>query len=130
MLTKIHHIGIACQDINRSIDDFKKYHNVVWQSNIVEDTYQNAQLCLLKTDMGLDYEFISGTQVERMVKKGISYYHICYEVTSLEESISELISRGAIMVSEPKPALLFDNRRVAFLYLPYGLVELVEEHKT
>lgn len=130
MLTKIHHIGIACQDINRSIDDFKKYHNVVWQSNIVEDTYQNAQLCLLKTDMGLDYEFISGTQVERMVKKGISYYHICYEVTSLEESISELILKEAIMVSEPKPALLFDNRRVAFLYLPYGLVELVEEHKT
>lgn len=130
MLTKIHHIGIACQDIIRSIDDFKKHHNVVWQSNIVEDTYQNAQLCLLKTDMGLGYEFISGTQVERMVKKGISYYHICYEVTSLEESISELILKEAIMVSEPKPALLFDNRRVAFLYLPYGLVELVEEHKT
>lgn len=58
MLTKIHHIGIACQDIMQAIEDFKMYHNVMWQSDIVEDTLQNAQLCLLRTDMGLDYEFV------------------------------------------------------------------------
>ena len=31
------------------------------------------------------------------------------------------------MISEPKPAILFDNKRVSFLYLPYGLIELVEK---
>ncbi|NLX81572.1 MAG: VOC family protein [Proteiniphilum sp.] len=130
MLTKIHHIGIACQDIMQAIEDFKMYHNVMWQSDIVEDTLQNAQLCLLRTDMGLDYEFVSGPQVERMVKKGTTYYHLCYEVNSIDESIKYLLTKGAIMVSEPKPAILFDNKRVAFLYLSYGLVELVENNKT
>lgn len=124
---RVHHIGIACQDINQAIEDFKNYHNIVWQSDIVEDPLQHAQLCLLKTDMGLDYEFVSGPQVERLAKKGISYYHICYEVESIEASIEDLLAKGAKMVSEPKPAILFNNRRVAFLYVSYGLIELVEQ---
>ena len=32
------------------------------------------------------------------------------------------------MISDPKPAILFDNRRVSFLCLPYGLIELVEKY--
>lgn len=123
----VHHIGIACKDIEQAIIDFKKFHNVIWESEIVEDPLQSAFLCLLKTDLGLDYEFISGPQVEKMAKKGISYYHICYEVESIEASIEDLISKGAMMVSAPKPAILFNNKRVSFLYLPYGLIELVEK---
>ena len=123
---KVHHIGIACQDIEQAIEDFKKYHNIIWNSDIVTDDLQNAKLCMVKTDLGLDFEFISGDQVARLIKKGISYYHICYEVESLESTIEDYLSKGAIMISEPKPAILFDNKRVSFLYLPYGLIELVE----
>jgi methylmalonyl-CoA/ethylmalonyl-CoA epimerase len=124
---KVHHIGLACQDIEQSIEDFKKYHNIIWKSDIVTDNLQNAKLCLVKTDLGLDFEFISGNQVARLLKKGISYYHICYEVESIDRTIEEYLAKGAIMVSEPKPAILFDNKRVSFLYLPYGLIELVEK---
>ena len=123
---KVHHIGVACQDIEQAIEDFKKYHNIIWNSDIVTDDLQNAKLCMVKTDLGLDFEFISGDQVTRLIKKGISYYHICYEVESLESTIEDYLSKGAIMISEPKPAILFDNKRVSFLYLPYGLIELVE----
>lgn len=124
---KVHHIGIACHDINQAIEELKQFHTIIWQSEIVEDPLQNAHLCLLKTDMGLDFEFISGPQVERMLKKGITYYHICYEVKHIEKAIEELSSKGAKVASEPKPAILFNNKRVAFLFLPYGLIELVEE---
>lgn len=123
---KIHHFGIACQDVEEAVAEFKKFHNVVWQSQIVTDNLQDARLCMVKTDLGVDYEFISGNQVDRMVKKGISYYHAGYEVDSLEDKIEDLLAKGAMMISEPKPAILFNNRRVAFLYLPYGLIELVE----
>ena len=80
---KVHHIGFACQDIEQSIEDFKKYHNIIWKSDIVTDDLQNAKLCMVKTDLGLDFEFISGNQVARLLKKGISYYHIIIFVMKL-----------------------------------------------
>lgn len=124
---RVHHIGIACPDIEEAIRDFGKYHDIVWQSSIVNDPLQNAKLCIIKTNLGIDYEFISGPQVERLIKKGITYYHTCYEVDSIYKSIEVLMEKGAVMISEPKPAVLFDNKMVAFLYLSYGLIELLEK---
>lgn len=124
---KIHHIGIACDNIKEAIADFSKYHEVQDKSEIVYDPLQKASLCMLYTNTGLDVEFISGEQVNKLIKKGISYYHLCYEVENLDDIIEKYIVMGAMMISEPKPAILFGGRRVAFMYLPYGLVEFVEK---
>ena len=123
---KIHHIGIACQDIQEAISELERFHTIIQRSEIVYDENQHASLCMVNTDTGMDIEFIAGEQVARMVKKGISYYHLCYEVDDLDTTIDEYLSRGAMMISEPKPAVLFGGKRVAFLHLPYGLVEFVE----
>ena len=124
---KIHHIGIACSDIEEALADFGRYHPIVKRSEVVYDELQKAELCMVYTDTGLDVEFIAGEQVARLVKKGISYYHLCYEVDDLDAVLSESVGKGAMIISEPKPAVLFDGRRVAFVYLPYGLVEFVEK---
>ena len=124
---KIHHIGIACSDIEEALADFSRYHPIVKRSEVVYDELQKAELCMVYTDTGLDVEFIAGEQVARLVKKGISYYHLCYEVDDLDAVLSESVGKGAMIISEPKPAVLFDGRRVAFVYLPYGLVEFVEK---
>jgi len=123
---KIHHIGIACQDIQEAISELERFHTIIQRSEIVYDENQHASLCLVNTGTGMDIEFIAGEQVARMVKKGINYYHVCYEVDNLNVTIDEYLSRGAMMISEPKPAVLFGGKKVAFLHLPYGLVELVE----
>ena len=124
---KIHHIGIACQNIEEGIEEFKKYHNIISQSEIVSDELQNAKLCIVTTDIGINFEFISGDQVSRLLKKGISYYHVCYEVESFDLTIKDFLSKGAVMISAPKPAILFNDRKVSFLYLSYGIVELLEK---
>jgi methylmalonyl-CoA/ethylmalonyl-CoA epimerase len=124
---KIHHIGIACTNIEEAIIDFGKIHTIISKSEIVFDPQQNAKLCMIKSDIGLDFEFIAGEQVVKLLKKGITYYHICYEVDNIDNTVEELKSKDAVIISEPKPAILFKNKRVAFLYLSYGLVELVEK---
>lgn len=124
---KIHHIGIACQDIQETISEFERFHTIIRRSEIVYDENQNASLCMVSTGAGVDIEFIAGERVARMVKKGIGYYHLCYEVDDLNATIEDYVSRGAMMISEPKPAVLFGGKRVTFLHLPYGLVELVEK---
>ena len=123
---KIHHIGIVCKNIEKSVADYKKYFNVVEESITVYDAQQKANLCMLKTDTGLDVEFISGEQVAHMAK-GITYYHVCYLVENLEEAINDFLNNGAVIVSEPKPAILFGGKRVAFLLIRSGLIELLEE---
>lgn len=124
---KIHHMGIACSNIEEALADFGRYHPIVKRSEVVYDELQKAELCMVYTDTGLDVEFIAGEQVARLVKKGISYYHLCYEVDDLDAALSESVGKGAMIISEPKPAILFGGRRVAFVYLPYGLVEFVEK---
>lgn len=124
---KVHHIGIACSNIEEAIVEFTKYHTILKRSNIVYDALQDAYLCMVTTDMGLNFEFIAGDQVVRMVKKGISYYHLCYEVEDMNRTIQDYTNQGAILISEPKPTILFEGKQVAFLYLSYGLVELVEQ---
>lgn len=124
---KIHHIGIACSDIEEALADFEKYHPIIKRSEVVYDELQKAKLCMVYSDMGLAVEFIAGEQVARLLKKGISYYHLCYEVDNLDDTLTDYVGKGAMMISEPKSAVLFGGRRVAFLYLPYGLVEFLEK---
>lgn len=122
---KIHHVGIACRNIEKAIANYEKFFNVVEKTEIIHDPLQDASLCLLKTDTGLDVEFIAGEQVSGL-PKGTTYYHVCYEVDDLELEIKRFEENGALMVSNPKPAILFGGKRVAFLLIKSGLVELLE----
>lgn len=122
----IHHIGIACKDIGLEIQRIQKIHDVISISEIIFDQNQNANLCLIKIKNSLSIELISGKQVENLIKKRISYYHLCYETQNIEAEIKRLVNLGGTILSEPKPAILFNNRKVAFLMLSYGIIELLE----
>jgi methylmalonyl-CoA/ethylmalonyl-CoA epimerase len=123
---KFHHIGIACRDIQEEIDSISKIHEVIDVSPIVSDMEQNAQLCMLKTSEGIAIELISGEQVANIIKKRITYYHLCFETDDINAEILRLQELGAFLVSEPKKAILFENKLVAFLQVSYGLIELVQ----
>lgn len=84
---KIHLIGIDCSNIEEALQEFSFYHTIIRKSNIIFDPLQNAKLCLINTDTGLDIEFISGDHVSKLVKRGVNYYHICREVHNLQFSI-------------------------------------------
>lgn len=129
MNLKIHHVGIACKNIEKAVRVYKEMYNVIEESEIVYDELQHANLCMLKTDTGLDVEFISGEQVANLLKARITYYHICYSVENIEVAIKHFEENGSLMISEPKPAKLFGGKRVAFLMTKLGLIELVEEEK-
>jgi len=122
---KFHHVGIASRNIQEDIEHISKIHRIVKQTPVIFDPEQNAELCLLTTDDGLNLELISGKAVETILKRKVSYYHLCYEVDNIDLTIQQLIDSGASLVSEPRPAILFNNRPVAFLYVSYGLIELL-----
>lgn len=125
---KFHHIGICCKDIKSEIENIKKIHQINDISEIIYDEKQEAELCMLDIENGLKIELISGKQVENILKKKITYYHICYEVENISIEKEKLVQGGAFLISDEKEAILFSNKKVCFLLVNYGLIELVEEN--
>lgn len=126
---KFHHIGIACEDIAKGTAFVEGVYGIQSKSEVIFDPKQNALLCMLYTHDNSSIELISGPQVAGLVKKRIALYHTCWEVENLESAIQSFCENGATLISEPKEAILFDNRRVAFLISDLGIVELLEEQK-
>ena len=117
---EFHHIGIACDDIEKVKELIKKTHTVVFDSGNVLDENQNASVCLLKTREGPDIELISGNIVKNMVRNGVTFYHLCYETKDIDETIKKLKIAGGLIVSLPKPAKLFNMKKVAFMNFSFG----------
>ena len=124
---KFHHIGICCKNIEKKINLIEKIHKIIEKTEIIYDPLQDANLCMLTLEDGTNLELVSGKVVEIFLKKKINYYHICYEVVNIEEEIEKICSNSGVQISEIKPAILFNNRRVVFLKVDYGIIELLED---
>lgn len=83
-------------------------------------------MCLLECVDGLRIELVSGAAVAGLVSKGMTWYHNCYEVEDIASAIDALAQARCVLAREPRPAVLFGGRQVAFLYSPLGLLELLE----
>jgi methylmalonyl-CoA/ethylmalonyl-CoA epimerase len=124
---QLHHIGVACRDIGEEIAQLSRVHDIVAQTPVVSDPEQDAQLVMLTLSDGTRIELVAGARVETLVRKNIGLYHLCFEVADIEAEIDRLVKEGARLIAPPKPAVLFDGRRVAFLYVAYGMIELLSQ---
>ncbi|SHL01546.1 VOC family protein [Chryseobacterium polytrichastri] len=125
---KFHHVGVACKDIQAELQSIRQLHKIIEETPVVFDENQQAELCMITVEDGLNIELVSGKPVENLLKKRISYYHICYEVDDIDKTIEYLTEKGGMLISPPKEAILFNNRKVAFLMLSYGIVELLNSN--
>ncbi|MEY4231708.1 MAG: hypothetical protein RLZZ362_2557 [Actinomycetota bacterium] len=126
VLGRIHHVGVACRDIHEMRAWVWATHVVTSDSGVVHDPLQRADLSLLGVESGSAIELVAGEMVQGVLKRGHSYYHLCYEVDSVARSIELLSEQGCRVVSPATPAVLFAGRSVAFLLGPMGLMELLE----
>ena len=126
---RFHHLGIACEEIGACKNFVAASFDVVDSTPVIYDQNQNVDLCLLTIADGTHIELVSGKTVSQFVSKKQFLYHSCWEVAHLEAGIDKLYSNGAMLISAPKTAILFDNRRVAFLFSEIGIIELLEQKK-
>lgn len=123
---KIHHLGIATNNLDNAVKFINNTHTVISQRGPLLDVNLNADLILLEVKEGLSIELVSGPVVESLVRKKINLYHFCYEVNDMKFFINKFISNGATLIKRPTPAKLFNDRKVAFLITPCGIIELLE----
>ena len=130
---KIDHIGIAVPDIERALSQYADMFGYRLLRGPYDDPQQQASVAFIGNDSTGDppLELVAplgaDSQVQRVLAKGLSLYHVCYEVPDLEEAIEHLRASGCLLVSGPTPAVAYDGRPIAWLYTPNRqLTELVE----
>ena len=123
---KVHHVGYACENIERGLEFCRLAFDIKTISPIVYDENQGAHLCLLEDTQGHRIELVSGEIVRNIIKDGANIYHICYEANDFEDSLAFLLANGALQIGQVNPAKLFSGRKVVFLKTELGLIELLE----
>lgn len=123
---RLHHLGVACQDLVEAAATLGRQGLGVPEGPSVWDVGQEAHLQMFKAPDGTRIELVQGPKVAGLAKRGTALYHVCFEVEDLDAALDGLLSQGAQAVAEPQPAPLFGGRRVAFVRTVAGLVELLE----
>ncbi len=129
---KIHHIGYAVKNIEKSIEVFKRLEYDIGE--ITRDDLRKVNICFVEKD-GYVVELISPIDkneesvVDGVLKKsGNGPYHICYIVSNMEDGIRELKEKKFKPIIMPQEACAIDGKKVCFLFnKDIGLIEIVEE---
>ncbi len=127
---KLHHIGYAIKDIEKSIPafellGFEKINEVIY------DKERNVKIQLLKNESRL-VELIAPLSEESPVsliieKNGNTPYHLCYNTDAIFETIQNLRKNEYVLIEPPEPALAFNGKLAAFLFhKEVGIIELLE----
>jgi methylmalonyl-CoA/ethylmalonyl-CoA epimerase len=126
---EFHHIGLACRDL--AVD--RRDHELLGyraEGEVFEDPQQRIRglfMSLGPMRVELLEPLDEQSPLTSYLKRGIKIYHQCFLCDDIAHSIQTLEAHAARVVSPPKPAVAFENRRIAFLFLPSQmLIELVE----
>ncbi len=129
---EFHHFGLAVRD---PAEAFRYLMALGYtEGNAVFDPLQRVNLAMRHHPAMPDVEVIwpgdGPSPIDRMIKaSGTLIYHLCYECPDPGAAIAALDSAGieAVLVSPPKPAVLFGGREVSFHMVPgFGLIELLQ----
>ena len=129
-MNKIHHIGIATNDLTKLKEEYLK-QNYIYVDEVY-DKFQKATLCLLKRGaeyIELIYTNNKESSVYNLCKNNYKkQYHVCYIVKSLKEEISKLNREGCILIQDICYAELLKSN-ICFLYTKdRKVIELVEDN--
>lgn len=103
----------------------------------IYDPEQDVTLCMCRSRNGAPLiELVTPAQtnepLSRLLKRKDDYiYHICFTTPTIGQGVDALQGEAqdrVIEVMPPKPAILFNNAKVAFYAVPgLGLIELLEQ---
>lgn len=130
----LHHVGYVVESIESAMPGFLRSLGARWDGQIFDDPYQKVRVAFLSTEsrdpqIELVQPAVDDSPVSTFLQvRGGGLHHCCYEVESIDESISTMRRDGALLAKRSKPAVAFGGRLVAWLLTPEKLlVELLQK---
>jgi methylmalonyl-CoA/ethylmalonyl-CoA epimerase len=119
MYIKVHHIGIAVEDIEKSLETYRdllrleleEKHEVEAQNVIT------AFFPVGETHIELVQPTEGNVGITKFLeKRGEGVHHICFEVDDIETALKDLKERGAKLIDEEPREIEGGKRKIAFLH--------------
>lgn len=129
---KLEHIGIAVDDIKKALQFCGSlFHFDPQESLIFRDETQKVDVAFVEAG-GIKLELIEpisdDSTVTNFIKRGISLYHLCFQVSDIESALETGRHLGGIVTVQPVPATAFSGNKIAFIYFKnLGLIEYVQK---
>lgn len=128
---KLHHVGYITDNIDETARAFEALgYN---KEPTFDDTIQKCFISFLSREKGevmieLVQPYKDNRQMQKILtKRGVSPYHVCYEVDDLlaiYDKLSE--TEGWLPIFAPVEAVAFDNRKITYFHkYEVGYVEFV-----
>ncbi len=127
---EFHHVGLVVESIETSISHYSALFGTENISNVYKIDSQKVNVCFVKVGPTSFIELVEplgeDSQVYKLLKKRVSYYHVAYKVDQIIDAVTqlELLDYKAMdyFCSEA-----FDGKRCIFLFSPEAhLIELIE----
>lgn len=125
---KLHHIGVACRNIEK---EFKYFEKLGYQfaSEIFVDEEQKIKGVFIKADNQPCLELLENVSEDgpltSFLQNGVKFYHFAYITKDIEKDYDNLLAQGAIPVVKIIKATYF--KRICFVMMKnMMLIELVE----
>ena len=129
---RLHHIGLVV----RAIEEFRAFYVDVLQyrerTPVIHDPEQTAFVQFFSIPGSDHYiELVAPdsetSKLRETSRKGKPLNHLCYSCENTAQTVSILQESGCFVIQDPVPAIAFDERLIAWLMNPDGLlIELVE----
>lgn len=128
---KLHHTGYITGCIADTAKTFEVFGYV--RQPIFDDAIQKCFICFLKRDehepmIELVQPYDDNKSMQKILaKRGVSPYHICYEVDDIQAVYNQLSeTEGWLPMFSPVSAVAFDNRKITyFMNAETGFIEFV-----
>lgn len=101
-------------------------------SEVYLDTLQKVRVAFITDSDSSAIELIepadANSPVNNFLKNGIAIYHLCYSVNDINQTINLMREKGFVLISQPKPAVAFNGKLIAFLFSKDKIIiELLED---
>ena len=128
---KLDHIGIAVKDIKLVTSFYESFFNIESQRvDIVIDELQKVKVAFIEIgDIRLELvePISSDSSVMSFINRNVNLYHICFQVSDIDNVLENVRELGGVVTVPPVPAKAFNNNKIAFIYFKnLGLVELLQ----
>jgi methylmalonyl-CoA/ethylmalonyl-CoA epimerase len=119
---RLHHVGFVVSSIPNEIEGFAESVGAHWDERIFHDPLQRARVTFLRTRCSTDalIELVEPAEekspIFRFLQEGGGLHHLCYEVEDLDAHLRSVRRKGMVVVKRPRPAVAFENRRIAWTF--------------
>lgn len=130
----IHHVAVAVNDLDRSLESFAAQYNVspVSREVVEEQGVEEAMIAIGGSHIQVLQPLGPDTPVGRFIERnGEGMHHIAFAVADIDAALAHLKEQGARLIDE-KPRIGGGGHKIAFVHpkeVAGTLIELVEvEH--